>query len=192
MKWLGRFLGSAPEQATIQDLAGGLAFTLAGRTQTLVEYLKKEGLVREAIRGGLLNPEVIMLQGLLFLAFPFYGMMATEFGAHSDRLRREFVKALSKMVSAGMVLEGEEEASPDEFAEVEQLVTSTLREYNEIWQSCETAGEIRERLGALAFERILGITGGSPNFKVWSVLFSETSNAFQNSIGVGKRFEIMG
>ena len=70
--------------------------------------------------------------------------------------------------------------------------SDTLREYNEIWQSRETAGEITTRLGALAFERILGRTGGSPNYKVWSALFSEANNAFRNSIGVGKRFELVG
>lgn len=187
MKWLGRFLGSAPEKATVQDLAGGFAVTLAGRTQTLIEYLEKEGLLQEALRGRLgLTPKVPAFQSLLFLAFPFYGMIGTEFGAHSERLRREFVKALSRTL-----LEGEE-VPPGEFAEVEQLVTNTLREYNEIWQSGETAGEITRRLGALAFERILGKTEGSPNFKVWSALFSEANNAFRNSIGVGKRFELVG
>src|SRR3990172_11133002 len=111
MKWLGRFLGAAPEKATVQDLAGGFALTLAGRTQTLIEYLEKEGLLQEALRGRLsLTPKVPGFQSLLFLAFPFYGMMATEFGARSEPLRREFVKALSKIL-----LEGEE-VPPEEFA----------------------------------------------------------------------------
>lgn len=187
MKWLGRFLGSAPEKATVQDIAGGLVIMLVGRTQTLIEDLKKEGLLQETLpKGGWLNPEALVNQSLLFLAFPFYGMMATEYGTHSERLRREFVKALSKAVLGG------EGVSPDEFAEVERLVTNTLREYNEVWQSSETGGEIMRRLGALAFERILGKTGGSPNSKVWYMLFMEANNAFRNSIGVGKRFEIVG
>ncbi len=45
MKWLGRFLGSPPEKTTVQNLAGGLALTVAGRTQTLMEYFEKEGLL---------------------------------------------------------------------------------------------------------------------------------------------------
>lgn len=186
MKWLGRFLGAAPEKTTVQDLAGGLALTLAGRTQTLVEYLEKEGLIQEALRGRYcLTPKAPVFNSLLFLAFPFYGMIATEFGVHSERLRREFVKALSKMV-----LEGEE-VSSDDFAEGEQFITSILCEYNEVWQSGETGGEVARKLGALALERILGKTGEPPNPKVWHMLFMETSNAFRKSIGVGKRFEIV-
>jgi hypothetical protein len=56
-------------------------------------------------------------QSLLFLAFPFYGMMATEFGGHGERLKREFVKALGKIILDG------EEMPPEQFAEIEQLVT---------------------------------------------------------------------
>ncbi len=75
----------------------------------------------------------------------------------------------------------EEELSFAEFAEAEQLIVATFCEYNEVWQGGETAGEITMRLGALA----------SPNFKVWSLLFAESNNAFKNSMGVGRRFEIV-
>ncbi|PYV01115.1 MAG: hypothetical protein DMG26_14260, partial [Acidobacteria bacterium] len=60
------------------------------------------------------------------------------------------LRALSKIL-----LEGEE-VPPKEFAEVDYLVTNALCQYNEIWQSGETAGEIPRRLGALACERIPG------------------------------------
>lgn len=82
--------------------------------------------------------------------------------------------------------------SPEEFAEVEELVIATLREYNEIWQSGDSAGEITRRLGTLAFKRILGRTGGPPNFKVWNAPFMEANSAFRNSIGAGRRFQLVG
>lgn len=85
----------------------------------------------------------------------------------------------------------EEELSPTEFAEGEQLIVTTLREYTEVWQSGETPGEMTIRLGALAFERILGWEKAPPNYKAWNLLVMETNNAFKNSRGVGKRFEIV-
>jgi hypothetical protein len=85
----------------------------------------------------------------------------------------------------------EEELSPAEFAEAEQRIVATFEEYNEVWQSSKTAGEITRRLGPLAFERMLGRQGVSPNFKVWNLLFAETNNVFKTSVGIGKRFKIV-
>lgn len=167
-----------------------MAVTVAGRSQTLLEYLKTEGLLQEALRGRMaISPEVPAYQSLLFAAFPFYGMMPNEFAAHSERLRKEFVKALGTIMT-GMT-EGEE-LSPGELAEIEEQP----REYNEVWQSSEGGGELTRRLGALACKRILGKAEPSSNFtvnlKVWSALTSEANNTFRNTIGLGKRYELIG
>lgn len=186
MRWVDRLLGRTSEKTTVRNLARGFALTVSGRTQTLIEFLEAEGLAQEARRGRFaLNPEGFGFQCLLFLAFPFYVMMGTEFGPYGERLRKEFVRALIEV----MFKEGE--LPPAGLAEAEQRIVAAFGEYNKVWQTGETAGEITMRLGALAFERILGRQEGLPNFKVWSLLFSETNNAFKNSAGVGKRFEIV-
>jgi hypothetical protein len=163
MKWVDRLLGPVPEKTTVQDLASGFAVTVARRTQTLVQFLEAEGLAQKALQGQFaLNPEGFGVQCLLFLAFPFYVMMDTEFELYKERVRKEFVKALIEIMFEG------EELSPTEFAEADQFITDTFREYNEVWQGGATAGEITRRLGALAFERMLGLKQEPPNFKVWS------------------------
>lgn len=157
------------------------------RTQTLIEFLEKEGLAQEALRGRFaLSPGGFSYQCLIFLAFPFYAMMAAEFGAHGERVRQEFVRALIETM-----FEEEGKLSPAEFAESEQLIVGTFDEYNKVWQSGETAGQITMRLGALAFERILGRQGGPPNYRVWDLLFKETNKVFKSSVGIGKRVKIV-
>ncbi len=117
--------------------------------------------------------------------------LAREFGTHSERLRMEFVSCLVEGMVEMMLEEGHE-ASREERAEAEHLVITTFCEYNEAWEGGETAGPITIRLGTLAFERIVGRGGEPPNYKVWNVLFMERNNAFKNSIGVGRRVEIVG
>lgn len=117
--------------------------------------------------------------------------LAREFGTHSERPRMEFVSCLVEGMVEMMLEEGHE-ASREERAEAEHRVITTFCEYNEAWEGGETAGQITIRLGTLAFERIVGRGGEPPNYKVWNLLFMETNNAFKNSIGVGRRVEIVG
>lgn len=188
MEWLNRLLGrTAPERTTVTELAGGYGLMIAARTETLVKFLEAEGLAQEALQRFALWSARFRFECLLFLAFPFYAMMPTEFGAHSGRLSGEFVKCL---IVAGLG-EDAKELSGKEFAEAEELVVTTLRDYNHIWQTGEMAGDVTRRLGALAFERILGRGQGPPNYKVWNLLFMETNNAFKNTMGIGSRFDIV-
>jgi len=185
MGWLER-LFKGPENADPESLAAGMVLTLTQRTNTLIEFLQTEGLAQKTQ----LHPEAFKFQCLLLLAFPFYAMMPTEFGLHSERLRKEFVKYLVH----AFVGDAEQEFSQQDMSEIEAEVVSIFHEYNDLWQSAsaEGGGEIMRRLGPTALRNILGREDMPDTPKVWYRLFLETNNAFKNSIGFGRRFTIVG
>mgnify|MGYP001617750573 CR=1 FL=1 len=75
-----RLLQRASEKTSVRDVAFGFALAVGRRTQTFIEFLEKEGVAQEALRGRfVLTAEAFGFQCLLFLAFPFYVMMASEF-----------------------------------------------------------------------------------------------------------------
>lgn len=120
MGWMNRLLGHPPETVSVRDLARGFAATVAGRTPALIKLLEAEGLAGEALRTRfVLNPDGFGLQCLLFLAFPFYSMMASQFPQCCERLRREFVTGLIETTL------GQEKLTADEFADAERLVIAT-------------------------------------------------------------------
>lgn len=187
MAWLNRLFGS-PEKGTAAEVAGGMVLAIAQRTNMLMEFLQKEGLAEKSR----LDPFSFRFQCLLFLAFPFYAMMPGEFGIHSDRLRKEFVKWLTKV---GITGDGEE-LPPAEFSEFESIAVNTLREYTDLWQAADDPADLMQNLEGLAQWHILGPSLEPlelrSNLKVRQSLFWEANNAFKHSKGCGRRFEIVG
>jgi hypothetical protein len=187
MAWLNRLFES-PEKGTAVQVAGGMVLAIAQRTNMLMEFLQKEGLAEKSR----LDPLSFRFQCLLFLAFPFYAMMPGEFGIHSDRIRKEFVKWLIK---EGITGDGKE-LPPAEFSEFESSTIETLCEYTNLWQGADDPANLMQNLEALAQWHILGPSLEPielrSNFKVRQSLFWEANNAFEHSKGFGRRFEIVG
>lgn len=168
------------EKATPGGIAQAFVGKVAKGHDELIFQLRGRGFDRE-------EPErfrqlEFAIECLLFEAFPVDVVISDEFGRYSDTIRREFAVGVVDLMQ-GM--------APSHVPEVELHTLRAARffEYSEVLRSGE-GGQTLQRLGIIAWERILGRS--DPRASMWFLLVVRAVATFKFFKGFGAKFEMIG
>lgn len=177
---LNRFLQQErPERRTIPEIAEILSAAIALATDRLIHDLETQGIAKLA--PDRTNSVAFPAECLLLQAFPMDLIIAAEFGSYRDLIREKVAHRLFELVKTqGMPSEAE--------VEFHEVRVARFIEYAEALGSAED-GRALERLGAVAWENILGRR--EPHL-IFQLLLAVTVTAMLKSYkGISAKFTVV-